>query len=750
MAGKDANRNRIGKYEVLRLLEEGADGQLYSAIDTESSRKVVLKVTAYDTGSAVDARAAYPAGRRRAASVGRVAAFLGVVAVVAGLGYYLGRGWPALSGKAPGPASTERASQAPPARPNVSTARVPPQPGRNREQVAVEAFDKARADWEGRRDKGEYEASIEAFSAVAEYGKAIELVPASDPAGAAARQAMPAAMAALAASLAAAGQYERAIQVGDDAIRQYPESAEASQMARQRPELLLAHGVALWRNDKDFDKALVVLQEASRSYGGTRAGRQASEALPDAYLEAVRAKLDAGQPEDASRYLKDLVKAYPERKETVRVADLDAEVLFRLFEKAQAAGLTDEAAQYNDELARLYPSSSWVVKSGRVKLNLETPAGAPIAANTARNQLRIAQAKYDRLDFAGAVAALKDVIRSAQADSPEASEALGKLPGWLYKSALYTSGTGSPDRCEATLREVSAQFPGSLWDRRGTEALSRLKSPPAGMVYVPEGPFWMGTDSSEIVALLRKAGASPLEGDDDSLKVFAEVSGLMSETPRHLAQTDAFFIDKTEVTNEQYKQYADATHATPPPHWRNGAYPAGDGNLPVTGVTQVEAASYAKWRGARLPTEVEWEKAARGTDGRRYPWGEQYDDKLAQHMRPEAAGPVPVGSFPAGASPYGALDMIGNVREWTSSTVAPYAESEWQDPSSAAGLSVARGGAWLQEELAPVPARCATRYTVDPTRPNKATGFRCVRDVPEAEQPTASSGPPAGPSRRLP
>jgi len=811
MSDEKPTKNRLGKYEVLKMLEDTASGQLYSARDAETGRLVVLKVVAYDTGAtpvgtdaATTTPTRRPEGRGSAAagpaavqpvhdaskpvgsgsilSAARVVVLLLVITAAGALGYYVGYGWPTGRTKAVKAGGTSRTGAVPAqgtgqATPSIETATgAPAQPPKSREQLAKEAYDKAAVDWERYSRKEDYELGLAAFDkvtkdyadtsfaakshdemariytewaraeakagkhaeAVANYAKATEMAPKGNAAGDIARASMPLEMVALADLLAAEGEYDRALSTYEDLARQYRGTKEAALIEKRKPEILVQKGFSAWKNDKDCDKAIAALSQVVRDYGGTASGRRANETLPDVYADAIRQKLDKGQPEEAQRQLGALVAAYPEREAAAKTADLDAEIMFRLFEKAQAAGRTDEAAQYSDQLTRRHPASPWIIKSGRMKLNLEGNGVASLAAGSAQNEMRKAQAQYDRLDFAQAVATLKGVIRSAKEDSPEAVEALDKLPGWLYESALFQYGTGSGQKWEATLRELSAQFPGSVWDRNGAEALKRVKTAPEGMMYVPEGRFWMGTDAADIIALLRSVKASGLEGDDESLKLFADLAGLLSETPRHVATTGAFYIDKTEVTNEQYKRYVEAAGAPAPRHWRNGAFSAGDGALPVTNVTVAEAEAYAKWRKCRLPTEAEWEKAARGADGRAYPWGEKFSENCAQHMKPEAAGPVSVGTFPNGASPYGCLDAIGNVREWTRSPMEPYANSEWKGSPDILGLAVAKGGAWHQEELAPIPARCASRYPLDPTKSDKATGFRCVRDVTE----TAAAGAP--------
>lgn len=159
---------------------------------------------------------------------------------------------------------------------------------------------------------------------------------------------------------------------------------------------------------------------------------------------------------------------------------------------------------------------------------------------------------------------------------------------------------------------------------------------PPGMAYVPAGEAILGTDDPDV--------------DEDA-------------HPARRVFLPAFYIDKTEVTNAEFAKFK-------PDH----KVLKGEENLPATGVTYADAAAYAKWAGKRLPTNDEWEKAARGTDGRIYPWGNQWDKtKVAARAKRPSTLPCgaysrvrPVGSVPAGVSPYGCLDMAGNAWEWIS------------------------------------------------------------------------------------
>ncbi len=226
----------------------------------------------------------------------------------------------------------------------------------------------------------------------------------------------------------------------------------------------------------------------------------------------------------------------------------------------------------------------------------------------------------------------------------------------------------------------------------------------AGPVLVPAGEFRMGT-----------AGGS---GD---------------ETPQHTVYLDAFQIDRTEVTNALYAQCVAAGVCTAPSSVNSNKRSSYYGNsqfanYPVINVSWEDARKYCAWSGGRLPTEAEWEKAARGTDGRAYPWGNESPDAQRCNFDRNIGDTTPVGGYPAGASPYGALDMAGNVWEWTADWYAEeyYATSPAANPQGPAtgDARVLRGGSWYNDERS---VRAANRYGDFPGDWDDFIGFRCVR-----------------------
>ena len=227
------------------------------------------------------------------------------------------------------------------------------------------------------------------------------------------------------------------------------------------------------------------------------------------------------------------------------------------------------------------------------------------------------------------------------------------------------------------------------------------------MVYVPAGEFTMGTNDADRSEFNQRDNV-PLNNND--------------ARPQHKVTTGAFFLDKTEVTNAQYQKYCEATGVAVPPYWKDGKFPEGQADFAVHHVNWYEASGYAKWAGKRLPTEAEWEKAARGTDGRRFPWGNDWDGGKVT----AEGGPRAVAKHPDGASPYGALDMAGNVMEWTSSWFDGYPGSPTKQPDFGTTLKVVRGGAWIGVDQM---GQTWYRQVSRPRARLEMVGFRCVQDV---------------------
>lgn len=244
------------------------------------------------------------------------------------------------------------------------------------------------------------------------------------------------------------------------------------------------------------------------------------------------------------------------------------------------------------------------------------------------------------------------------------------------------------------------------------------------MVRVPAGDFKMGISDAQIQALVAKNGAAP--------------NGFESEKPEHSVNLPEFWIDRDLVTNAEYKKFLDANPSRAVPDialaqlkgwsWDASArtFPPGRENFPAVLVTWADANDYCKWVGMRLPTEAEWEKAARGTDGRLYPWGNDWAGDKSAYGDKGATDAGPVGSFTGGASPYGANDMVGNVWQWTGSLYSsyPYVPDDGRQDQMATGERVTRGGMFA---FGPAVSRANVRNRLDPTNKAISVGFRCAQ-----------------------
>lgn len=239
-------------------------------------------------------------------------------------------------------------------------------------------------------------------------------------------------------------------------------------------------------------------------------------------------------------------------------------------------------------------------------------------------------------------------------------------------------------------------------EQKTVELAMKEGDAPPGMVLIPAGEFLMGVD-----------GASP------------------DERPRRKVYVDAFYMDKFEVTNEEYK-------AVVPTH----RFPKGHEQYPVAGVSFYDATKYAQSVGKRLSTEAEWEKAAGGTEGWEYPWGMDFRPDHCNSGASESGGPVRVGLFKLGASPYGCMDMAGNVYEWTSSWYEAYPGNADVTKDYGQVFRVLRGGSFKGDRFR---VRCPRRHYDKMDAARDDYGFRCAKDV-ESGAGLSASPAPAAPS----
>jgi formylglycine-generating enzyme required for sulfatase activity len=254
---------------------------------------------------------------------------------------------------------------------------------------------------------------------------------------------------------------------------------------------------------------------------------------------------------------------------------------------------------------------------------------------------------------------------------------------------------------------------------------------------VPAGPFLMGSDPKRDRVVAKQGWT------DRVLKLLTgvDISFLRSarEQPQHTVTLPAYEIARFSVTVAEYACFVRAGQPEPKSNRNNihGVFVDWQTQLqrldhPVVGVSWHDAVAYTAWLSERtgerwrLPTEAEWEKAARGTNGQIYPWGNQWDSTRANTDDGGSGSTTPVGSYPSGTSPYGALDMVGNVLEWTGSRCLPYpytVTGEREDPKPP-GDRVLRGGSFGWS------ARAATRSSAEEDRVRDFFGFRLVQAVP--------------------
>jgi len=236
---------------------------------------------------------------------------------------------------------------------------------------------------------------------------------------------------------------------------------------------------------------------------------------------------------------------------------------------------------------------------------------------------------------------------------------------------------------------------------------SRLGDAPNEMVLIPAGEFIMGSNDR-----------------------------LSDEGPEHAVVLDDYLIDKFEVTNLQYKKYIDDAGKRAPSHFNRRQVPEGKADHPVTFVSWFNAKRYCEWAGKRLPTEQEWEKAARGTDGRIFPWGNVFAIEMANtpvrwDELKQQGDTSPVGAFKRGVSPFGLYDTSGNVWEWVDAWYKAHPGNEKPSENFGELYRVLKGGSWWDCSFykCGISAPVFNRSFFNPRVKNSSFGFRCAKDA---------------------
>jgi len=312
--------------------------------------------------------------------------------------------------------------------------------------------------------------------------------------------------------------------------------------------------------------------------------------------------------------------------------------------------------------------------------------------------------------FAAAPPACSACHTAPQATAAPASECALCHRGDSTVAAL-TSAMADP--AETTLDAAAAPVPVADEPLPGMGVpmyyeKSRIGTQPNEMTLIPAGAFTMGTDER-----------------------------LPDEGPAHSVTLPAYYIDKYEVTNGQYKTFIDATGHKSPSLFENRTYPPGKVDHPVVGVTWNDARDYCTWAGKRLPSDEEWEKAARGTDARRYPWGDDFgmnhaNTPLYWSRLGYDGDTSPAGAFADGTSAYGLYDMSGNVWEWTESWYRAYPGNTHPNENYADRYKTLKGGSWWDCSFykCGISAPSFNRAFFLRTTKNNSFGFRCAKDAP--------------------
>jgi formylglycine-generating enzyme required for sulfatase activity len=292
--------------------------------------------------------------------------------------------------------------------------------------------------------------------------------------------------------------------------------------------------------------------------------------------------------------------------------------------------------------------------------------------------------------------------------------------------------------------------PAAIWARLKEQPL--LLAVGAALVLLAALTWWLAssrqaaaptastvTEAAPTATLVPSATPAPTSAPGSETMAFIPGGALLlnadsgGKCPTLPVTIKPFYLDKKEVTNSEYLLFLVANSYTRPPSWKDGQFPAGADQLPVTDVSWEDAANYAAWLGKRLPTEAEWEFVARGGTAAAYPWGADWRDAYANIGGKQLQ---PVGSYPAAGGPFAVLDLIGNAAEWTATDFSDCAKADTDAPAVAPGNAAEPGNKVVRGGSYETPANqvsAAYRQSFPARRQAKANyktvGFRCAREV---------------------
>ena len=559
-----------------------------------------------------------------------------------------------------------------------------------------------------------------------------------------------------AADLAALAKPAEALALYRSILRDYPGTESAMRAGRRVPDMVLAMAKAL-ENQAEVERAIAQYESLMSDYPGSPAAADAAQILPGLRLRLAEA-LQNSQPERAITLLREILASKLSEAESAKGRGLLSRALLARADGRAAAGRFREALADYREAERLDPTL-------KRSLDLKEPEVLARAAIEAKDKMELAESVLlwkelaDR--FAGAhviqeygdpMAALLEAANPPGAagpadepallwamaqkelsannpqgaqpyiekllknypDTPPAAMARGLTAKQDYEIALQQGRAGDVKAEQASLEKIAAVYPDA--DRE----LARIKATPPEMVYVPGGESVMGLSKQRVAEIVGQFKLPP---------VMTETWFGMSE-PEERVLLGPFYIDRSPVTNAQYKAFVDATHHAPPPSpdWTGAEVKPGCQARPVTEVDLGDAAVYAKWAGKRLPREAEWEKAARGIDGRLFPWGNDWDPNLGGVSESDADETALVNVVAAGRSPYGASDMAGNVQEWTADPLKPYPAADAEGLPFKEGQQAVRGA--THQEPIFVLRLVTRRVGLQPKERADTLGFRCAKDAP--------------------